>query len=213
MNLKKKKQIRRLSISAGIVIIVIAGIFFIQKALLSSYETMNVIVAKKDIKENTFITEKNKLEYFEQVKVQKGSMLEESISSIDDIDECFIKYPMQKNEQLTRKKALSVGSDVMESFKEAVEVSLKVDNISDAVSGTLRKGNRVDIISVQNDSEPETVLKNVYISGTYNSDGTIIDGASAKKASVVFNFLIEREDYIDFLEGTKNGGVKLVKVS
>ncbi len=110
---------------------------------------------------------------------------------------------------------LNVASDVLEGYNEPVEVSLMTDSLAYAVSGTLRAGDRVDIVAYTNlqDKETELVLENVYISGTFDTAGNAVTADSEAVSSVVFNLIIEKEDYIDFINGTAYGGVQLVKVS
>ena len=151
------------------------------------------------------------------MEIPKDAALDNVVTELSDVKEYVTSQDMQSKEQLTSNKMLNTTSDVLESFNEPVEVSLMVENLSFAVSGTLRKSDRVDIIAYADvlDKKSELVLSDVYISGTYDATGAevIADSNSELINSVVFNFIIEKEDYLTFIDGISLGGVKLIKVN
>ncbi len=211
--MKKKRMIYSLVIALIIAIASFIAVIAIESIILSGYEKKEVVVAKKDILAKTSISQENINEYFEIVEVPIDMIQENSITSLEEVGEYIIKCDMQKKEQLTINKALNISSDIIGKYKEPVEVSLMVDKLSDAVAGTLCKGNRVDIVAKSEDKDGiAVVLENVYISGAYDSNGTEVY-ANAEISSIVFNFIIEKEDYLTFLSGVALGDVQLVKVS
>lgn len=217
MEKKKEKSItlKLMIIAVGIAVAAFAAIIIAEKMVLSGYEKAKVVVAKRDIAAKTFIEEKDIEKYFTVTEIPQDDLLDNAITKLSDVKEYITSTEMQKREQLTRNKMLNTTSEILEGFKEPAEVSLMVDNLSYAVSGTLRKGDRVDITAYTGlvDKEMGTVLENVYISGTYDTGGEEVTADSEVISSVVFNFIIERSDYMTFINGTANGGVQLIKVS
>ena len=216
--MKKKKVSLRIMVIAGVMsVIAFIAILLVEKAMLTKYEKVTVVVAKTDISAKTYITEKNIGEYFTTMEIPKDAALDNVVTELSDVKEYVTSQDMQSKEQLTSNKMLNTTSDVLESFNEPVEVSLMVENLSFAVSGTLRKSDRVDIIAYADvlDKKSELVLSDVYISGTYDATGAevIADSNSELINSVVFNFIIEKEDYLTFIDGISLGGVKLIKVN
>ena len=125
---------------------------------------------------------------------------------------------MQTKEQLTKNKMLNVTSDILAAYENPVEASLKVDNISKAVSGTLRGGDRVDIVGYVYseeiaDKELTTILENVYVSGAYDTSGVEVTVEDGTNTSIIFNFILEKSDYATFASAVENGGIQLIKVS
>lgn len=214
---KKKVTLRIMTIAFVMSVIAFVTMLLVEKSILTNYEKMTVVVAKTDILENTPITEENVEEYFMLMEIPKEAVLDNAITELSDIKEYITSQNMQLKEQLTSNKMLNTTSDILQSFNEPVEVSLMVDNLSYAVSGTLRKGDRVDIVAYVDmiEKKSEVVLSNVYISGTYTTTGEEVtaDSSSELLNSVVFNFIIEKKDYLDFIDGTSLGGVKLIKMN
>lgn len=215
MEKKKNITLKMFIIALVMSIAAFITILMIEKMVLTNYEKVDVVVAKKDISAKTFISEDDADEYFEIMKVPKEALLENAITEMSEIKDYMASHDMQAKEQLTKNKMLNTTSGVLEEFEEPVEVSLMVDNLSLAVSGTLRKGDRVDIAAYTDviEKKTDTILENVYVSGTYDTNGEQVTADSEAISSVVFNFIIERSDYISFLNGTSNGGVQLIKVS
>lgn len=224
MDKKKKGTIRALIIALIMSVAVFVAIIAVERYMLKNYEKAEVVVALKDIAAGTYITEDNRKEYFGVIELPKDAVMENVIVNIKDIEEYQVSYDMQKNEQLTKNKMLDTTTEILGAYENPVEASLKVENISSAVAGTLRRGDRVDIVghagTDENQNEQfvtgdtlETILEDVYISGAYNSNGEEITVDSAINASVVFNFIIEKDDYEIYVNAVNAGDIQLIKVS
>lgn len=215
---KKKGTIKALIIA---LVLAVAAFFIIlgtEHMLLTKYEKVSVVVARKDVASGTYITDHNKSEYFGIMELPEEAVQENAIKSLDDIKEYQVTYDMQKTEQLTKNKMLNVTSDIIAEYENPVEASLKVDNISKAVSGTLRRGDRVDIVGYVYseeiaDKELTTILENVYISGVYDSSGVELTASDDTNTGIIFNFILEKTDYATFAAAVENGGIQLIKVS
>ena len=217
---KKKKTgaVKGLIIALLLAIAVFTVIIGTEHTLLTKYEKVTVVVAKKEIPAGTFITAGNKSEYFGTMELPEDAVQDNAIKSLKDIKEYQVSYDMQKKEQLTKNKMLNVTSDILASYENPVEASLKVDNISKAVSGTLRGGDRVDIVGyVYNeetaDKELTTILENVYVSGVYDTSGIEVTVEDGTNTGIIFNFILEKADYTTFASAVENGGIQLIKVS
>ncbi len=217
--MKRKIGLKSLIIALILAILAFFIVIFIEQKMLNDYEKATVVVAVKNISAYTKLDVTNINEYFAVVEVPKDFKMSGSYSRINDINtNAVIKYDIEEGEQLTKNKIVSVEDEVLLEYKEPVSVSLKVENISYAVSGTLKRGDIVDVI-VTNDLENECTIikKNVFILGAYDSSGNevIVSNENSNDsvvASVIFNFLIEREDYPDFVASTSGKNIKLIKV-
>ncbi len=215
---KKKGTIKGLVIALMIAIAAFLIVIGTEYMLLTKYEKVSVVAAKKEIPAGTFITASNKSEYFGIMELPEDAVQDNAVKSLKDIKEYQVPYDMQKKEQLTKNKILNVTSDILKAYENPVEASLKVDNISKAVSGTLRGGDRVDIVGYvyseeAADKELATVLENVYVSGVYDTSGVEITVEDGMNTGVIFNFILEKSDYGAFASAVENGGIQLIKVS
>lgn len=215
---KKKGTVKALIIALVIAVAAFLVVVGIEYTLLTKYEKVSVVVAKKDIAAGAYITESNRSEYYGVMEVPEDVVQDNVIKSLEDIKEYQVSYDMQKMEQLTKNKMLNVTSDILAAYENPVEASLKVDNISKAVSGTLRHGDRVDIVGYGYneeiaDKELSTILENVYVSGVYDTSGVEVTVEDGTNTGIIFNFILEKADYATFASAVENGGIQLIKVS
>ena len=217
---KKKKTgaVKGLIIALILAIVTLMLILGLQYTLLTKYAKVSVVVAKKEIAAGTFITDSNKSEYFGTMELPEDAVQDNVLKSLKDIQEYQVPYDMQTKEQLTKNKMLNVTSDILAAYENPVEASLKVDNIAKAVSGTLRGGDRVDIVGYVYseeiaDKELTTILENVYVSGAYDTSGVEVTVEDGTNTSIIFNFILEKSDYATFASAVENGGIQLIKVS
>lgn len=215
---KRKGTVKGLIIALVLAIAAFLIVVGIEYMMLTKYEKVSVVVAKKDIVAGTYITDSNKKQYFEITELPEDAVLDNAVKSLKDIKEYQVPYDMQKTEQLTKNKMLNVTSDILSSYENPVEASLKVENISKAVSGTLRRGDRVDIVGYVYDEESAgkkmtTILEDVYVSGAYNTSGVEVTAEDGTNTGIIFNFILEKDDYATFASAVDNGGIQLIKVS
>ena len=184
-------------------LITIAFVFviFVETKTMADYEKADVVIAIKDIPAYTQITSKNITEYFKMEQIPKDMKMSGAYSLIDDIKEVIIEKDIEAGEQITKKKLISVENNILIEYDDPVVLSIRCENLSNAVSGTLKKGDIVDIVAVNiMDDETETLKEDVYILGSYDTSGNemIIDDSGSNTA-VVFNVLCERSEYESLL--------------
>ncbi len=215
--MKKKRDtiIKPLIITAIISAMIFALILIAERAAAKAHRTAAVAVAAKDIQTGTKITRENAKEYFMMMELPEEAVLSNALTDLNDIEGYITGYGMQAREQLTQNKITNVISNVEKGYNEPVEVSLTVNSIADAAAGTIRAGDRVDIIAYTDimDKRSEVVMENVYVSEAFDASGREVTANSNSDVSIIFNLIIEREEYIDFINGTSLGGIRLIKIS
>lgn len=213
------KKIGLKSVVAALILAIVAFVFviFVETKMMADYEKADVVIAIKDIPAYTQITSKNITEYFKMEQIPKDMKMSGAYSLIDDIKEVIIEKDIEAGEQITKKKLISVENNILIEYDDPVVLSIRCENLSNAVSGTLKKGDIVDIVAVNiMDDETETLKEDVYILGSYDTSGNemIIDDSGSNTA-VVFNVLCERSEYESLLLETSRNNcvIKLVKVN
>lgn len=213
------KKIGLKSVVAALILAIVAFVFviFVETKMMADYEKTDAVIAIKDIPAYTQITSKNITEYFKVEQIPKDMKMSGAYSQIDDIKEVIIEKDMEAGEQITKKKLISVENNILIEYDDPVVLSIRCEHLSNAVSGTLKKGDIVDIVAVNvMDDETETLKEDVYILGSYDTSGNemIIDDTGSNTA-VVFNVLCERSEYESLLLETSRNNcvIKLVKVN
>ena len=158
----------------------------------------DVVVARKDIVENTKIFAEEIHKYFEVVRVDADAVVSVYASSLEELprDGFYVKEDLVKG-QMLHKEDIEESDFVMDKYKEdAVITSLKVSGFSNSVCGSLRYGDIVDVYAV----DPATdelvfVVGNVYILGDYNSSGEKFN--MAEGSAVAYTVLATPEEVVE----------------
>ena len=172
----------------------------------------DVVVARKDIVENTKISAEEIHKYFEVVRVDADAVVSVYVSSLGELprDGFYVKEDLVKG-QMLHKEDIEESDFVMDKYKEdAVITSLKVSEFSNSVCGSLRYGDIVDVYAV----DPATdelvfVVGNVYILGAYNSSGEKLN--TAEGSAVAFTVLATPEEVVELNRAIAWEGIQLYK--
>lgn len=150
----------------------------------------DVVVATKDIVENTKISADEIDDYFEVIRVDADAVVSVYASSLSQLpkDGFYVKEDMVKG-QMLQKSDIEESDFVMDKYKDdAVITALKVSEFSNSVCGSLRYGDIVDVYAI----DPATdelvfVVGDVYILGAYNSSGEKLN--TSEGTAVAFTVL------------------------
>ena len=94
-------------------------------------------------------------------------------------------------------------------MKSPVLAGFKADDLSKAVSGVLRAGDRIDIYTTDPESgEGKLLCSDVYVERGYDASGNVICDATA---AVMFNIYLESSQAEGFYEGLKTGSLYVVR--
>ena len=190
------------------------GCVFFLNATTAKEPTTKILLATTDIAENTTITKNDFKKYFKLVEVNTVAIPKGVYTSYEELNKVgnfIVTVKMNKNEMLMNNKMLK-ESAIENSYENRVEVSFKVIEFTDAVCGTIRKGDHISI-SVTNVNGQETVLfEDVYVSTVTTNDGVIISNNDKESVATGFNIYIEKADLTFFNENINNGTVLVTKV-
>lgn len=190
-----KKKMVRLLLSLVISIIAFVALVILQKNIVSPNGETDVVIAISDIDKGTIITEENKAKFFKVKKNVDGEFKTEGlIINENDLINKRVMTKIEKGSIISNLQLLD-KDNVIGEIKEPVEASINVDNLSQAVAGTLREGDLIDISVVNEvDKKSERKLEGIYVQSAFSSDGKIINKSDTSIAATTINLLLERED-------------------
>ena len=181
---------------------------YFQRQALSDFEKKDIYVALSDIPRGTVITEENASVYMIVKSVDAGCIPESALSDVGMINGLSPAFDISEGTLLTT-GMFTDADDVLSEMESPVLAGFKTDDLSKAVSGVLRAGDRIDIYS----SDPETgegrlLCSNVYVECGYDSSGGV---ASGNSTAVLFNIYLESKDALAFYEGLRTGTLYVVR--
>lgn len=170
----------------------------------------DVVVATKDIVENTKIPADEIEDYFKVISVDAEAIIGTNYKSLEDLpkDGFYVEVDLSKG-QLLYKDDIEVSDFVMDKYDDnAVITSLKVSEFSDSVCGSLRKGDIVDVYAV----DPATdelvfVVGDVYILAAYNSSGEKL--TTSEGSAVAFTVLATPDEVGELNKAIAWEGIQL----
>ncbi len=208
----KKKNFGKVVISLIIAIILFVALLFIESKVIAPNGTTNVVIATSDIDKGVVITSENVNTYFKEKENVDGELeVSNSIKSLDELIDTKVNSNINKGEVVSQNDVLDKES-ILADIQEPIEVSLKVEDISQMVGGTVREGDMIDISVVDEISlENKAVLSNVYVNKAFGADGAEISRDNTTSVLVV-NVIISKEDEAILNSSLETGVVRISKI-
>lgn len=208
----KKKNFGKVVISLIIAIILFVALLFIESKVIAPNGTTNVVIATSDVDKGVVITSENVNTYFKEKENVDGELeVSNSIKSLDELIDTKVNSNINKGEVVSQNDVLDKES-ILADIQEPIEVSLKVEDISQMVGGTVREGDMIDISVVDEISlENKAVLSNVYVNKAFGADGAEISRDNTTSVLVV-NVIISKEDEAILNSSLETGVVRISKI-
>lgn len=208
----KKKNFGKVVISLIIAIILFVALLFIESKVIAPNGTTNVVIATSDIDKGVVITSENVNTYFKEKENVDGELeVSNSIKSLDELIDTKVNSNINKGEVVSQNDVLDKES-ILADIQDPIEVSLKVEDISQMVGGTVREGDMIDISVVDEISlENKAVLSNVYVNKAFGADGVEILRDNSTSVLVV-NIIISKEDEAILNSSLETGVVRISKI-
>ena len=208
-NRKNRESKYGLLIAALLTAVAVFAIMtYFQRQALADFEKREVYVAVSDIPRGTVITEDNAASYIAVKSVDAGCIPASALTDYHVLSGMSPEFDIAVGTLLT--SGMFTDSDeVLTSMESPVLAGFKTEDLSKAVSGVLRAGDRVDIYS----TDPETgegmlLCSDVYVECGYDSSG---NPASGVDTAVMFNVYLESSDAQAFYDGLRSGYMYVVK--
>ena len=211
---KKDRGIGKFFLALLTAIILFIVLLVVQSGVMNKYEKVSVVVAKDDIAISTDITEDNLSSYFTTVdydvtKVPAGYIAGADMK--DKLANSIVTAALPKGQVVTESAIVSndsVTADLLAlADGDLIETSFSTDSISDAVAGTLRRGDVVTIIiydaGVQTEAEADLyvekyVLEDIHIKQAYDGSGVAVEDTDSTTAATMFDIVAD-QDSVDTL--------------
>lgn len=169
-----------------------------------------VITASCKIVKGTIIDDSNYSMMFEEKNIPQSMVTDDTVIDKNTLIGRKIIVDIEKNTVIQNAFA-EPGDYSIDTMENPVTLGLRVSDISQIACGIIRRRDRIDISVIDSQAEEcIDVLRNVYVSGCYNTDGTeITDGEGC--ASYI-NVVVEKEDEQLINEKLAAGELRVCKV-
>ena len=175
------------------VVVIFVILVNVEKNMMKKYEKISVVVCKENVSEQSDITKKNKKDYFEVIQVPKNIVPENIYKSLKEVPSGLTTKNIYKKEILI-KDDIKSSKSFIKDIEDPVITSISIKSLDKAVGGVLRRGDRVDISLITDDSGSKSLLlSNVYIIEAMNSSGEKLT-KDKKEAATIFNIIVNKDD-------------------
>ena len=214
---RQKKKERR--IFPGVIVIAFLAsvvIFFllinIEKNLLSDYEKISVWVAAEEVPKSQEIYKGDISKYFKQVEVDKTRIPEHVVGDIHTLSGKSAALMIPAGTILVE-SMFTDDEKYIKGLTEPVIVGCKAEDLYQVASGILRKGDIVNIYTV-NDEMGEAYLlwSDVMVYQTFDNSGNQIAAEDTTTAAARINLLMEEWCTEQFYTELYRGSLRMVKI-
>ena len=183
-----------------------------EKNLLSDYEKVSVVLCKTDVPKGTKITKENVSQYFYDYEVDIALVNDTCIKDKNEVIDTVVEKSLSAHEIL-RKDDCTKEAEIYNKFSNPVEASITATNPGDIVSGTIRRGDYVDIAVVNKDTlEYDLMLKKVYVVDAFTSTGEKVDDGVEGTAATMLTVVEEKNNLAKFYSARETGNVIVTKL-
>jgi hypothetical protein len=206
-----KGKIKTISLAVCFAIVAFVALVYINSRVIGRNDSVETVVAMKNIAHNTEITKQNINDYFKIEKVSSDLVTDKTLKSLDGLVGKYVSSDIIYEKALVNSQMFSSKKDIVENFNNPVRMSFSVGSFSDAVCGRIRSGDIVDIYCVSS-LKSQNILKNAYVENVYDSSGIKIENWNSTTSATAFTVIIEGGEENKLLEMIKNSKVVLTKV-
>lgn len=207
----KKKRIYKIVISFLITGLLFAGLLLFEKSKRPEEIVRRAVVAKQDIREGIRLTKENLEAYVMEQNVAESSCHGDNIADVKALLGTKSKIPLKKGTVLQKSWFLDVGN-IAEQMNWPVEVSVKTEDLSNVLAGSLRAGDFVNLYFYNEDTaEASLIFRGVLIENAYDNTGKLIGKEDRERAAAMLTLLLEEEDVGRLCELIAGGSFRMAK--
>lgn len=195
---------------------VLAAVLFgvlisVERNLLSDYAKELVVLCKAEVQKGTKITRENVGQYFYTHEVDVALTDENCVKDKNELIGTVVARTLSAQE-IVRKDMFTKESDIYAKYQDPVEGSITADNPGDVVSGTIRRGDYVDIAVVNKDTlQYDLMLKNVYVLDAFTNTGEKL-GEDVQGAATMLTIVEEKDNLAKYYSAVETGNVIVTKM-
>lgn len=209
-----KKKILPITILIALIASVVTFVVLlnVEKNMLSDFEQGLVWVLKEEMPAGTECTEESMAYYMEHVLVDLQNIPEQSIVTLGQLEGLRSAISLPKGSILTQSMFTGERDDIAR-MKNPVVAGCKAEDLYQLVSGSLRKGDRINLYTVNEEDGVVTLLwEDVLVYEVFDSAGKCIEITDEETAAARINILLEKECAEIFYTELYKGSLRVVKV-
>lgn len=215
---KKEKSNRKRGLLPKLVgsFVVAAALFGVligvEKNILSDYEKEAVVLCRTEVPKGTKITEENVGKLFYTYEVDVALVDETCVKNTAELIDTVTGRTLLSHE-MVRKGSCTKEAEIYGNYRNPAEGSFTVNEAGDMVSGTIRKGDRVDIAVVNKDTlEYDVMLKNVYVLESFTNNGEKVTADVEGTAATMLTIVEEKDNLAKFYSAMETGNVIVTRL-
>ena len=217
----KEKQRRREAgrILPGIIVIAFMAAvitFFLllnaEKSILNDYEKAVVWVTATDLQKSLEIQEADLESLFVQEEVDKGQIPAMTVTDIQMVRGSRTVFMIPEGTILST-SMFTNEEEHIENMTQPVIAGCRAEDLYQAVSGILRKGDMVNLYTVNKElGETYLLWEDIRVYQTFDSAGNIIPPEDTVTPAARMNLLMEEGNAEQFYTEINNGSLCMVKL-
>lgn len=210
---EKKKGVAMKLLGSLFVALALFGVLLgVEKNIMSSYEKEAVVLCKADVPKGTKITKENVDQYFYMYEVDVALAKDDCVKNKESLYETVAARNISSQE-IVRDGFCIKEAEIYGAYKNPVECSVTAANPGDIVSGTIRRGDRVDVAVVNKDTLAyEVVMKNVYVLDAFTTTGEKLADVNTGTAATMLTIVEDKDNYAKFCSAREIGNVIITKL-
>lgn len=209
---RKKHTVLKLAGSMLVAFALFMVLVSIEKNMLSDFEKAEVVLCKETVPTGTEITKDNVKQYFYIREIDAVLVDESCLTDMDELTDTVINNRLSAQE-IVRNNDYSKEEAVYKRYRDPVEGSF-VGNAGSMVSGTIRKGDQIDIAVVNKDTLEYVIqLSDVYVMDAFTSNGEKISPDAAGIVATMLTIVEEKDNLAKFYSAMELGEVIVTKTA
>ncbi len=194
--------------SAALIVTALIYVFLDQKQEDKLLQT-TVVVAKEEITKNTYITSEEIDEYFYTLEIDSTKISDNTYTALSDLPDGFYVLDSLSPKQQVYTSNIAESDELLDKYKtsEVFSTSIYVSAFYNALNGTIRKGDIIDIYAINPATGSlELYAEDVYVAAAYSSSGEEIENDGI---AVSFSIYVTADEIEKVNDAITDGGVHL----
>lgn len=184
----------------------------VERNMLSDFDKETVILCKEDIRKGTNITAENVGKYFYEYEIDVTLAGKDCVTDKEELVGTVAGRSLSAH-TIMKKSDFAKESEIYARYRNPVEGSVTTDKPGDIVSGTIRRGDYVDIAVVNKDTlEYDVMLEHVYVLDAFTSNGERVSSDMDGTAATMLTIVEEKDHLAAFYSAREMGSVIVTKL-
>lgn len=192
-------------------IIIYAVMIHAETQALQAYEKSTIYVAAKTIPKGMKITEKNMEQYLVMKEMDKSLIPDTALAEPTQAEGLVPQISIAPGTLLTTGMFEEIN-EITKGMDAPVIAGFRVEDLYQAVGGTLRVGDRIHIYNVNEEGTAELVWSNVYVQEVFDNTGVQIASGDESSPAQRINVYMDKKDIERFYSELAVGTLRVVKV-